>query len=89
MAGFACHPGHSPGAIVLVAGAGGRSGIARAPEKWASTINLGCRHCLYGSGNAIYLVVRKVKTRPRSDGEAPLGAVTDDELKTWMEEGQT
>lgn len=61
--------------------------VLRAPERWALRLTWVAR-LFYGLATPFIWLSEKL--RPvRVEGEAPLGSVTDDELKSWMEEGQT
>jgi putative hemolysin len=61
--------------------------VLRSPEKWALRLN-GMGSLLYGLATPFIGLVTKIKPFSAED-ESPLGAVTDDELKTWVEGGQT
>jgi putative hemolysin len=61
--------------------------VLRSPEKWALRLN-GMGGLLYALATPFIGLVKKIKP-PSSEDQSPLGAVTDDELKTWVEGGQT
>ncbi|MCE1255655.1 MAG: hemolysin family protein [Anaerolineae bacterium] len=60
--------------------------IMRAPEKWALRLSQ-TGALIYGAARPFVWLVKKI--HPLNDDDlSPLGSVTDDELKSWVEGGQ-